>query len=240
MGFFFGSIALIGTLGVSLAAPFLLLGRGWRDARRVGGILFRRGVYFLLWAQPWLRADVRIAPRASFGPNRSPGTLYISNHRSTLDVFFLLANVTGVRILSKRKLLLVPFLGEVMWLTRQIFVTKEHADFVKAMRQIERGLADGEAMHVFPEYTRCTPGFQGTQKFSAAPFQAAIAAGAPVVPIVFRDTDRVWPKGIYGLRFRTPVRVESLPAVPAGQFASARELMQEVKSRIDRALETSA
>jgi hypothetical protein len=56
------------------------------------------------------------------------------------------------------------------------------------------------------------------------------------VPIVFQGTDGVWPKGVYGLSFRRPVRVEALPALEARAFASPRQLMAEARGRIDAAL----
>ena len=243
LGYFFAAIATIGTVGVGVAAPFLLVGRLWRAPRAIGNRLFRRGVRILLACQPWLHADVRIAAvqtRVEPVPAASAtrhGTLYVSNHRSTLDVFFLLAYISGIRILAKRSLAFVPFLGEVMWLTRQVFLANATPGaFVAAMRQIERGLRAGDHMHVFPEYTRCPPGWRGTQKFSLAPFQIALATKAQIVPIVFQDTDMVWPKGRYALSFRRAVKVWSLPPVASADFTSPRLLMQAVKASIDKAL----
>jgi 1-acyl-sn-glycerol-3-phosphate acyltransferase len=228
--YFFAAIGIVGGLGVSACAPFLIIGRWWRRPRRIGHRMFAFGVRCLLRCQPWLDADVRIG-------SYEGATLYVSNHRSTLEVFFLLAYVPGVRILSKRTLLLVPFLGEVMLLTRQIFVSKGRPnDFLRAMRQVESGLRAGDTLHVFPEYTRCPPGLAGTQKFSLAPFQVAKAVGVRVVPIVFRDTDRVWPKGLYSLSWRRPVRVVSLDPLHPDDFDSARSLMRAAKERIDAEL----
>jgi 1-acyl-sn-glycerol-3-phosphate acyltransferase len=223
---------LLGGSAVSLLSPLLLSGRYWKALRRAAGEAFRSGCRLLLVAQPWLDAEVRIAP---VEPGR--GTLYVSNHRSTLDVFFLLGHLSGIRILAKRTLLLVPVLGEVMWLTRQVFVTKGRPDdYLKAMRQLERGLRDGDAMHVFPEYTRCPPGFAGTQKFAGAPFRMAQAAGARVVPIVFEGTDGAWPKGLYALRYRTPVRVRTLEPLEANAYPNAKALADEVRARIEQAM----
>jgi 1-acyl-sn-glycerol-3-phosphate acyltransferase len=231
LAYFYASIAVIGSLGVSASAPLLLAGRVWRAPQRVGQRWFRFGVSCLMRAQPWLSADVRLRDYAD------GATLYVSNHRSTLEVYFLLAHIAGVRILSKRALLLVPFLGEVMLLTRQIFVAKNRPDdFLRAMRKVESGLRAGDKVHVFPEYTRCPPGFRGTQKFSLAPFQVAMAAGVRVVPVVFHGTDATWPKGRYSLAWRRPIRVTSLRPLYARDFASARDLRRVVQERIDAAL----
>lgn len=236
LGYFFAIIALLGGSIISLFLPLLLAGRYLKRFRLAAATLFRRGCRVLLDVQPWLDADVAITP---IEPGR--GTLYVSNHRSTLDVFFLLGHLAGIRILAKRTLLLVPGLGEAMWLTRQVFVTKgKPDDYLKAMRKIEHGLRDGDAMHVFPEYTRCTPGFVGTQKFAGAPFQVARTVGARVVPIVFEGTDRAWPKGFYAIRFRTKVRVRTLEPLDSLAFPNAKALADEVRSRIEQAMSLPA
>lgn len=232
LGYFFAVIAVWGGSAVSVLFPLLIAGRYVRFFRRAAASAFRRGCRVLLDVQPWLDAEVRVAP---VEPGK--GTLYVSNHRSTLDVFFLLGHLDGIRILGKRTLVLVPGLGETMWLMRQIFVSKGNPnDYLKAMRKIEAGLRDGDALHVFPEYTRCPPGFAGTQKFAGAPFQMAQQAGARIVPIVFEGTDRAWPKGLFAIRYRTPVRVRTLEPLDAKAFPSAKALADEVRARIDAAL----
>ena len=59
---------------------------------------------------------------------------------------------------------------------------------------------------------------------------------AVVVPLVFRNTDGVWPKGEVGLHFREPVEVVSLTPMRARDFATAESLKTEVWKRIDQAL----
>jgi 1-acyl-sn-glycerol-3-phosphate acyltransferase len=232
LGYFFAAIAVIGGGFLSAFSPLFLSGRYLKGLRRHAARVFRKGCRLLLEVQPWLAADVRIAP-----VEPGVGTLYVSNHRSTLDVFFLLGHLDGIRILAKRTLLFVPFLREAMWLTRQIFVKQGHPDdYLRAMRQLEQGLRAGESMHVFPEYTRCPPGFPGTQKFAGAPFQMAQLTGARVVPIVFEGTDQAWPKGRYALRYRAPVRVRSLDPIDPLAFPTPKALADEVRARIEQAM----
>jgi 1-acyl-sn-glycerol-3-phosphate acyltransferase len=236
LAYFFISIALIGAVGVAVSAPFLGLGRRQRRARMIGERLFQRGVACLLRCQPWLAAQVELGTAREAGR----GTLYVSNHRSTLDVFLLLAHVPGVRVLAKRSLRRVPGLGAAMALTRQILVSRQRPeDFQRAMRQVAAALAAGDAVHVFPEMTRCAVGAEATGKFSTAPFQMAIAARARVVPVVIEGTDAAWPKGRFALSFRAPVRVRELAPIDAAGFASARELSGLVRERIDAALRAS-
>lgn len=234
MAWFFLAIALVGLPGVLLSGPFLLIGRRYPRVRRRGATLFRKSVRFLLRTQTWLAADVALQ-------RPGPGTLLVSNHRSTLDVFLLLAHVDGIRVLSKKHLRRVPFLNAAMRLTRQIFVdARDPQDFLKAMRTIEEGLARGDVVHVFPEYTRAEPGALGTRKFAAAPFQAALRANARIVPLVISGTDRAWPKGRYAIAKGAPVRLRTLAPLDTARHGTARALAQAARDAINGALAESA
>jgi hypothetical protein len=57
------------------------------------------------------------------------------------------------------------------------------------------------------------------------------------VPMVFKNTDRVWPKGQMKLRARgfrpsLSVKVKTLATVKASDFSSIAELKEEVQKRI--------
>lgn len=192
------------------------------------------GIRFLMFIQPWFNAKVDlVVPETMTGP----GVLLISNHRSHLDVFILLSRVRGIRILARRTLYRIPFLGMMMRASRQIGVERGRLDaWVRAMDEVKTRLGEGERVHVFPEMTRCPSGFQGLQAFTAGPFLAALQADAMVLPVVFKNTDGVWPKGWAGLNFRAPVEARSLGAFRARDFNSVDALKSEVQKRIEQAL----
>jgi 1-acyl-sn-glycerol-3-phosphate acyltransferase len=104
------------------------------------------------------------------------------------------------------------------------------------MARVRALLRTRELVHVFPEMTRCQPGFQGTQRFTVGPFHAALQEKAWVVPIVMAGTDGVWPRGSIRLAFRSKIRVEALDPIPSSDYSSADELKAEVQRRIDQAL----
>ncbi len=168
----------------------------------------------LMRVQPWIRAEIDF-PSEFQRPSRpgERGCLIVSNHRSHLDAFYLLSEVAGLRLLAKRTLFRVPFLGLVMWGTRQIPVKRGRLDdFARAIDTIRSGLERGERIHVFPEMTRCPAGTEGTQEFLSAPFHAALQAGARILPVVFSGTDQAWPKG-GGLHPGLKIRMKALPLV---------------------------
>jgi 1-acyl-sn-glycerol-3-phosphate acyltransferase len=231
-GYFLVTITVLGcSLSFLAFFPLIALSNfipavgSWPDA------VMAFGVGILMRVQPWLKARVRL------NVPQEGRVLFVSNHRSHLDVFFLLAGIPGIRILARSTLFRIPGLGLMMRATRQIGVERGRIDaWVAAMKKVGERLRQGERVHIFPEMTRCPQGFQSVQQFTAAPFLVAIQEDAVVVPLVFRNTDGVWPKGEVGLHFREPVEVVSLPPMRARDFATAESLKTEVWKRIDQAL----
>jgi 1-acyl-sn-glycerol-3-phosphate acyltransferase len=239
MGYFMLTIGVVGfALGYLIAVPLLFLGNWNAQLRRLGDWRLCRGIRVLMLLQPWLRARIEL-PSFRLFPIQTQGCLLVSNHRSHLDAFLLLSRVPGIRLLAKRSLFSIPFLGGMMRITRQIPTDRgDLSSFVGAMNEIQKRLEAGERVHVFPEMTRCEPGFSGTREFLLGPFHAAIRAKALVLPIVIRDTDAAWPKGRFGLSWREPVEVRALAPMALDGFGSAEALRDEVRHRIELALET--
>ena len=234
--YFLATIGLVGaTLAYGFAAPLYLLGLAWKPASKAADRVIVWGIGWLMRIQPWLSADIQISvvdPRV-----RTTGVLMVSNHRSHLDSFILLSQVQGIRILAKRTLFYVPFLGMMMRMTRQIPARRGQLDsFWKAIELIRLRLRQGDVVHVFPEMTRCSPGFTGTANFSIAPFLTAIQERVPVIPVVFTGTDAVWPKGSFGLNFRRPVTAKALAPIDSAGYTSAEALRDETRRRINEAL----
>ncbi len=232
--YFVGSIGFIGIFFSGLFYfPVSIAARLFPRLEPMRERVLKRGVLFLMWAQPWYNASVNIDV-----PHEEGGVLLVSNHRSHLDVFVLLSRVAGLRILAKSALFRIPFLSIYMRTSQQIKVERNDLrDWVKAMDEVGRRLRLGERVHVFPELTRCEPGYEGVKAFAAAPFQAAIKQGAVIVPVVFKNTDGVWPKGDPGINFRAPVAVRSLAPIRAAEYSNAFQLRDEVTKRIQQGLQ---
>lgn len=235
LAYFLATIAIVGaTVAYGISVPFYVLGHWSNRSRRIADIVLCRGIRVLMSLQPWLNAKVDLK---SLQLTRGQGRLLVSNHRSHLDAFLLLSRVEGIRIFAKRSLFAIPFLGTMMRLSRQIPVERGKIDsFWKAIETVRTRLQAGETVHVFPEMTRCPPNLRGTLDFSTAPFLTAMQERSVIVPIVFDGTDGVWPKGAFGLSFRSPIRVRALDPIDPAGFASADELKREVKRRIDAEL----
>lgn len=231
------AIVLVGLPGCTVCVPFILLGRLWRPLQnqmgRIASFLIR--CMFSL-NRVWLNADIKLNLPKGLGSNNHP-YLIVSNHRSHLDAFFLLSYIPNVRLLAKLQLFFVPFLGVMMWVLRQIPVkSKSLESYFAALEVARRGLKAGDVIHIFPESTRCDMGYKGVQRFNPGAFQLAMQEKVKIIPLVFANTDRAWPKGKLRLSFRQKVVVESLTIIDPAQFTSIQALLETTKARIEDSL----
>jgi 1-acyl-sn-glycerol-3-phosphate acyltransferase len=185
-----------------------------------------------------LRDALGLNAKIDFRSIPEGGFLLVSNHRSHLDAFILLSKIRGIKIMARRSLFSLPGIGTIMSVSRQIPVEEQGmGSYLLAMETVRKRLRGGETVHVFPEMTRCPHGFVGTLDFSPMPFHIARQEGIPILPIVFKGTDSVWPRGEMGLKFRRPVVGNMLDQVDPKQFNSTLDLKIEVQRRIAEALQ---
>jgi 1-acyl-sn-glycerol-3-phosphate acyltransferase len=235
------SLGLGFAMGITAYWPPLLISLGFPRFRRYSDAVLQTVIAALLDLQPWLSFDYQAFDRAlsELNRDRKTGVLLVSNHRSHLDTFLLLSRVRGIRVLAKRGLFFVPFLGFIMWTSRQIPVRRKNLKaFVSAMDTIADRLRAGEIVHVFPEMTRSPPEFRGVAPFNAAPFLVAMKVGVPIFPIAVRGTGETWPKGSFSLKPGTTVRLLPLASIPAtrfSDFAGAKELAEFCRLEIESA-----
>ncbi|WP_346538409.1 lysophospholipid acyltransferase family protein [Micromonospora sp. DPT] len=138
------------------------------------------------WARATARAlGVRLEVRGRPPRRRA---LLVANHVSWLDVLAVLA-VTPARMLAKREVRAWPLVGVLARAGGALFVDRARPRELPAtVAGIAGALRAGDPVAVFPEGTTwcgtptagdCRPG----RGFRPAVFQAAIDAGAPVVPL---------------------------------------------------------
>ncbi|GAA4863653.1 lysophospholipid acyltransferase family protein [Saccharopolyspora cebuensis] len=113
---------------------------------------------------------------------RSPGAaLLLANHVSSLDAMAVLATRPAVAV-ARRELADHPFLGRLSRNAGTIFVDQDSLAGVRALVEaITAELRSGNSVVVFPEgRVRCLP---PGGDFRPSAVQAALDAGAPVVPV---------------------------------------------------------
>ncbi|MEU7929332.1 lysophospholipid acyltransferase family protein [Micromonospora sp. NPDC049107] len=138
------------------------------------------------WARGTVRAfGVRLVIKGRLPRRRA---LLVANHVSWLDILAVLA-VAPTRMVAKREIRSWPVVGLLAAAAGTVFVDRSRPRALPAtVRRLADTLRAGRSVAVFPEGTtwcagngaaECRPG----GGFRPAMFQAAIDAGAPVVPL---------------------------------------------------------
>lgn len=227
------SVGILGSFFIYTAnLPFLLVARWSPRAWKISGYITQWGLFSLRFFQPWWKGEMQIKLPDAVEKGEQ-GCLCVANHRSHIDVFLLLEQIRGLRVLTKHLIFWVPGLGFAAFLLRMIRVKRGDQDsFWKAMDQVEKALVEKDKVHVFPEMTRSAFGQKEMARFTLAPFQKAIQTGVPVVPIAIWGSDYLWPKGKFAIARKGPLVIHSLDPVDSTQFSSAAELSDHVKNKL--------
>ncbi len=168
-----------------------LLASALARSRRPGLFLARR-----VWAPGILRSVfTRLGALGIENLDPSVPCFFAANHQSWIDIPALFAALpVPVLFVAKRELGRVPFLGWFMKGMGMVLIDRDdRKDAVRSVEAAAGRLRQGWSLLTFPEGTRATDG--RVQRFKTAAFAAAIAAGAPVVPVALEGADRVLPRG---------------------------------------------
>jgi 1-acyl-sn-glycerol-3-phosphate acyltransferase len=139
--------------------------------------------------------DVRVVGKEYM---ETPGAkIYASNHTSYFDVLPLMLGL-GVpyRFVAKMEVGRMPFIGT--FLKQMGHLKFDRTDPESRLRQadeMEEFLRDGESVFVFPEGTFTSE--DGVRPFQLGAFKAAVATGAPIIPVSLAGTRRFLRDGTY-------------------------------------------
>lgn len=166
-----------------------------------------------LWARIALKlAGVRLVIHGSDQLQASHARVFVSNHVSWYDIFTLLAILPRYRFVAKAELFRIPFFGPAARRAGTIPIQRENLKAAfQSYEEAARGIRDGASVVVCPEGTRGDS--YALRPFKKGPFVLAIAAHAPVVPMVLYGTREVQRKGSFIIRSGT-VHVHFLDEIP--------------------------
>jgi 1-acyl-sn-glycerol-3-phosphate acyltransferase len=115
------------------------------------------------------------------GPAPRPGSLLVANHVSWLDVIAL-ATILPARMVAKHDVRAWPGIGGAAVRAGTIFIDRTRPSALPGtVAEVAGALRAGHSVVLFPEGTTYCGPERGP--FRSALFQAAIDAGAPVVPV---------------------------------------------------------
>ncbi|HST07905.1 MAG TPA: lysophospholipid acyltransferase family protein [Gemmatimonadaceae bacterium] len=185
----------------------------------------------VLWA-------VGITIRVHGMQNITPGQPYIfaSNHISWFDVPALAKILPRYKFVAKAELFKVPIFGKAMRAAGMIEIQRENRKAAFGAYEVAADrIRAGQSVVVFPEGTRGRD--YPLRAFKKGPFVLAIAAGAPILPIVVHGTIEIMPKGSLWAHPGT-IDVHLLePVSTTGVDYDHREaLMQTVRTRMADAM----
>ena len=195
-----------------------------------------RGAALRALARTMLAAiGVRVERR---GPTLRPGSLIVANHVSWLDILVLLAT-SPARLVAKGEVGGWPGIGRLAGLSGAIFLDRARPkELPRTVGEVTASLRAGRSVAVFPEGTTFCGVTQG--RFRPAMFQAAIDAGAPVVPTsinydstaaAFIGDDTLWEsvRRVAALRSLT-VTLVTAPALRPAPEADRRALARAAQT----------
>jgi len=190
--------AVVGTVGIALVLPLLLLaglmlmplGDVLSGRHRLGYEIGRRIVAVL-----WFVGGIRMfeVDRHRVEPFRT--RVYMPNHQSLTDmvqVLYLLPKANGTLI--KKEAFRVPILGGAFRAAGFTPVDRSNPKAARAsLEAAVQAMKSGRSFVIAPEGTRSRTGQLGP--FKSGGFRLAARAGVPVVPITVTGARDILPKG---------------------------------------------
>ena len=171
--------------------------------------------------------------------NIDPKQAYVMvlNHNSMVDIICIYNLPLVFKWVSKKEVYRIPIVGRLLYAHGDIVINRASAK--EAMQLVhERGkewLAKGASVAIFPEGTRSKDG--EIHNFKAGAFLLAKDAGAPILPIVLNNTNKMMRKG-WLMNWRNHITIKILPPISAEEVAerSVKEVMADVQSSMTEAL----
>ena len=235
---------MLALLRMSALALFAVAGLGFHRIRETltGRSEPRARALLAAWCRRALPL-LRVSSRRVGAPPPGP-CIYVSNHRSYLDILVLSAHLGGrATFLSRHDVADWPVVGRAARDTGVVFVDRDDPQSrARAARELERRLGH-DGLIVFPEGTTTGDSLPG--RFEAGIFRLLHAAGVPIVPVTLRYSrrDAYWvdDAGV-GAHLRAHVlcgprlRVEVRLGVPiaAGDHAHAAALRRAVHAAVSQ------
>ena len=218
-------VAIYAVLSVPVFAPlarlsgsvrplYWLARQGCRIALRLGGV----------------RVRVVHGHRA----REHPCCVFVGNHVSNVEAPALFLVLPRIAVIMKQSLGRIPLVGQAMRVGGFIPVDRKAKDSRKqALRRAVETLRSGTSMLIFPEGTRNASG--PLLPFRPGPFQMAVRACVPVVPVTVHGAAEIMPRGAAYIRPGRVTLVFHPPVSTAGR--DPLDLMRQVRSTMQEALD---
>jgi 1-acyl-sn-glycerol-3-phosphate acyltransferase len=176
-------------------------------------------------------AGIRVRVVGKENMNASGAKIYASNHTSYFDVLPVMMGL-GVpyRFVAKSEVHRMPFIGTFLRKMNHLSFVRTDADSRReAVQQIESSLRQGDSVFVFPEGTFVPE--EGVRPFQLGAFSAAVATGAPIIPVSLAGTRRFLRDGTFLPRPTSVTITLSPPLLPKISAPDSSDWHQVVRLR---------
>ncbi|MGB0893192.1 MAG: 1-acylglycerol-3-phosphate O-acyltransferase [Parashewanella sp.] len=178
---------------------------------------------------------IKLIVRSSSAAHQAPN-VYVANHQNNFDIFTHTAAVPkGTVSLGKRSLAWIPFFGQLYWLSGNILINRNNrSSAVGTMANVAKKMRESKlSVWIFPEGTRSRG--RGLLPLKSGAFHTAIAAGAPVVPVVASCQNDIklnrWNNGVVIIEMMKPIDTAGLSKGDAKELSG--EVHQLMKAKLD-------
>jgi putative phosphoserine phosphatase / 1-acylglycerol-3-phosphate O-acyltransferase len=197
---------------LALGVPAAILGGSWRKATNVA---------ISTWGElgtALAGIEMRVTGEAHVWERRP--AVFIFNHQSGIDMLLLCRLLRrDIVAVAKQEIRRNPIFGPAFALAGVVFVDRfNHERAVAALAPALDALREGVSLVLAPEGTRSATPRLG--RFKKGAFHLAMAAGAPIVPIVFRNALDALPKHAVVVRPAT-IDVVVHPPIPTAGWTAA-------------------
>ena len=219
------SILFTGIMAIAalLTAPFTKKGNFYHGIAKNWG----RGILAICGVR------LKVGGAKLLDPTRN--YVYIANHASQFDIPAILAGIPDqIRIVYKKELEKIPIFGWALKFNKTyISVDRKHGQRAKqSLEEAASKIRSSASVILFAEGTRSPDG--KLQPFKRGPFNLAIHAGVPVVPVTINGSYAILPKHSSRIRPGTISITISDPIYPKGGTGKNTEL--ELRDKVHDAI----
>jgi len=176
-----------------------------------------------MWGKTCLwGAGVRLNVNGLSNINGKGPFIFVSNHRSYLDIWVLLAAIPySFRFVAKKSLFSWPFIGWHLQRSGHIPIDRANSKAAaKLLLNAVQKVKDGTNIVIFPEGSRSESDTLG--EFKRGAFTLAARSGATIIPVILKNTATLFPsKGLWV--YPGSVEVNILPPVDTGSFGHKKD-----------------
>ena len=166
----------------------------------------------------WLIPAWRLKVIGRENIDRKKKYMIVSNHQSQLDILVNFNLFAHYKIVSKKEIFNLPFIGWNMTLNNYIKLKRgDKKSIQKMIQDCEKSIDQGNSILFYPEGSRSQDGQMKPFKLGA--FAIAHKKKIPLLPIIIKGTKDALPKHSLKIKKNTNIILKVLKEIPYESFA---------------------